>query len=66
MVFSNKPVQFLIVALVASIPLLDLQPVIDRGLPAVNEAVVPITKQVLMKRKNSMLPELINDHIETT
>jgi F-type H+-transporting ATPase subunit a len=63
MVFSNKPVQFLIVALVASIPYFGFaNPVID-SLPAVNEAVVAHNEAGTHEKKEFNATELINDHI---
>jgi F-type H+-transporting ATPase subunit a len=63
MVFSNKPVQFLIVALVASIPYFGFaNPVID-SLPAVNEAVVVHHEAGTAEKKEFNATDLINEHI---
>jgi ATP synthase subunit 6 len=63
MVFSNKPVQFLIVALLASIPYFGFaNPVID-SLPAVNEAVVAHNEAGTHEKKEFNATDLINEHI---
>jgi F-type H+-transporting ATPase subunit a len=63
MVFSNKPVQFLIVALVASIPYFGFaNPVID-SLPAVNEAVEAHHEAGTAEKKEFNATDLINEHI---
>ena len=63
MVFSNKPVQFLLVALVASIPYFGFaNPVVD-SLSIANEAVAVQHEAVAPEKKAFDATELINSHI---
>lgn len=63
MVFSNKPVQFLLVALVASIPYFGFaNPVVD-SLSIANEAVAVQHEEVSHEKKAFDATELINSHI---
>ena len=63
MVFSNKPVQFLLVALVASIPYFGFaNPVVD-SLSVVNEAVADHSVSVVHEEKEFNATDLINSHI---
>ena len=63
MVFSNKPVQFLLVALVASIPYFGFSnPGVD-SIPVVNEAVAEHGVQVAHEEKEFNATDLINSHI---
>ena len=63
MVFSNKPVQFLLVALVASIPYFGFaNPVVD-SLSIANEAVAVQHEEVSPEKKAFDATELINSHI---
>jgi len=63
MVFSNKPVRFLLVALLASIPYFGFaNPVID-SIPVVNEAVAEHAVPVAHEEKEFNATDLINSHI---
>ena len=63
MVFSNKPVQFLLVALVASIPYFGFaNPAVD-SLSVVNESVAEHGTHAASEEKEFNATELINDHI---
>ncbi|WP_413999711.1 F0F1 ATP synthase subunit A [Flavobacterium sp. W1B] len=63
MVFSNKPVQFLLVALVASIPYFGFaNPAVD-SLSVVNEAVAEHGVQTAHEKKEFNATDLINSHI---
>ena len=63
MVFSNKPVQFLLVALVASIPYFGFaNPAVD-SLSVVNESVAEHGAHDAPEKKEFNATELINDHI---
>ncbi len=64
MVFSNKPVQFLLVALVASIPYFGFaNPAVD-SLSVVNEPVAAHEAHAAPEKKEFNATELINDHIK--
>ena len=63
MVFSNKPIQFLLVALVASIPFFGFaNPVVD-SLSVANEAVAEHHAEAAPEKKEFNATDLINSHI---